>query len=424
MQTIKIPYDTSYLNGHLETAEIAGILEAKEYMPKLTASEIIQTALDHPIASKSLAQLVINKTDMVIITSDHTRPVPSNITLPIILANIREANPAIKITILVATGYHRSPTKSEMLNKFGQQLIENEHFVIHKDFDDTAMEFVGILPSGGELHLNKLILNTQLLIAEGFIEPHFFAGFSGGRKSVLPGVASANTIMANHCSEFINSPYAIQGNLLNNPIHEDMIWACLQVKLQFIFNVVLNHKQEVIYAVAGHYDLAHLKGCEFVNNLMRVQAIMADIVISSNGGYPLDQNIYQAVKGITTAAQTCNKGGIIIMVASCKDGHGGEDFYQALKKANSAQQLHQDILNIPMSQTNPDQWEYQILAKILQQHQVIFVSQHLSDDLFKQMHMHHRSTIDDAIIFAKQLLNKPTKITIIPDGIGIIINPE
>ena len=150
---------------------------------------------------------------------------------------------------------------------------------------------LGTLPSGGKLKINKIAAEADLLISEGFIEPHFFAGFSGGRKSVLPGVSSAATVMANHCSEFIASEYARTGVLEGNPIHRDMIYAAEQAKLAFIINVVLDENKKVIRAYAGNFDEAHREGCRFVDQMSGVNAVPSDIVISTNGGYPLDQKM-------------------------------------------------------------------------------------------------------------------------------------
>ena len=184
-----------------------------------------------------------------------------------------------------------------MINKFGQDIVDNEEIINHVSTDESSLINVGTLPSGGELYLNKLAIETELLIAEGFIEPHFFAGFSGGRKSILPGIASAKTIMANHCSEFINSNHARTGIIKDNPIHKDMLYAAEKANLAFILNVVIDEEKNIINAFAGDSQLAHEEGCKFVMELSSVKSIQADIVISSNGGYPLDQNIYQVCKG-------------------------------------------------------------------------------------------------------------------------------
>lgn len=202
MAKIKIPYHKKTLEIEISDKNLVGTLESKaeEFKPSLSQEEIVEKALDNPIESESLETLVEGKKNMVIITSDHTRPVPSKITMPILLRRIRSVNPNIDIKILIATGFHRPTTHEELVNKFGEEIVKKENIIVHNAFDDSTLVRVGTLPSGGELIINKLAVETELLIAEGFIEAHFFAGFSGGRKSVLPGIASATTVMANHCS--------------------------------------------------------------------------------------------------------------------------------------------------------------------------------------------------------------------------------
>ncbi|NRV63154.1 nickel-dependent lactate racemase [Clostridium beijerinckii] len=328
MASIEIPYSTKSLKINIDDKNLKGILvsKANTYKADISQNDIVNKALDNCIGSKSLEELVIGKNNMVIITSDHTRPVPSKITMPILLQRIRNVNPNINIKILIATGFHRPTTREEMINKFGQTIVDNEEIINHISTDENSLINVGTLPSGGELFLNKLAMETELLIAEGFIEPHFFAGFSGGRKSILPGIASAKTIMANHCSEFINSNHARTGIIKDNPIHKDMLYAAEKSNLAFILNVVIDEDKNIINAFAGDSKLAHEEGCKFVMELSSVKSIQADIAISSNGGYPLDQNIYQAVKGMTAAEATCKKDGVIIMIAACNDGHGGQSF--------------------------------------------------------------------------------------------------
>jgi nickel-dependent lactate racemase len=279
----------------------------------------------------------------------------------------------------------------------------------------------GTLPSGGELLLNKLAMETELLISEGFIEPHFFAGFSGGRKSVLPGVASAKTVMANHCSEFIASEYARSGVLENNPLHMDMLYAAKQAKLAFIFNVVIDSEKNVIKAFAGDSELAHLEGCKFVMELASVKAVKADIAISTNGGYPLDQNIYQSVKGMTAAEATCKENGVIIMVSACNDGHGGQSFYDNIANASSPREVLDRVIKVGRNETAPDQWEFQILARILDKFTVIFVTDMCDPCMIKKMHMQHAFTFEEALERALEIKGQDATITVIPDGVSVVV---
>ena len=423
MTKIKIPYSKRFLDIEIPDKNLVAILESKAhaYSAEGTQEEIVNKALDSPIGSPKLEELVKGKNNMVLITSDHTRPVPSKVTLPILLSRIRSVNSGIKITILIATGFHRPTTKEEMISKFGQEIVDNEVIINHVSEDYSSMTSVGTLPSGGELLLNKLAMEAELLISEGFIEPHFFAGFSGGRKSVLPGVASAKTVMANHCSEFIASEYARSGILENNPIHRDMLYAAKKAKLAFILNVVIDSEKNVINAFAGDSELAHASGCKFVMELASVKAVKADIAISTNGGYPLDQNIYQSVKGMTAAESTCKENGVIIMVSACNDGHGGQSFYDNIANASSPREVLDRVIKVGRNETAPDQWEFQILARILDKFIVIFVTDMCDPEMIKKMHMQHAFTFEEALERALEIKGRDATITVIPDGVSVVV---
>ena len=423
MATFDLPYHKNHISVEIPDHLVAACLisQVNAYQTDHSQVDIIHKALNNPISSPPLEILVKNKKRMTLITSDHTRPVPSRLTLPILLERIRNSEPDIDITILVATGYHRATTKQEKVSLFGESIVQNERIVIHNSRENAAMVQVGILPSGGELWINKLAVETDLLIAEGFIEPHFFAGFSGGRKSVLPGIAGYKTVLANHCSEFIASDKSRTGILQNNPIHQDMIYAAQKTHLKFILNVILNTKKEVIHAVAGDMENAHQEGCDFLNKFCQVKRIPADIVITTNGGYPLDQNIYQSVKGMTAAEATANEGGVIIMVAACNDGHGGDSFYNNMANASHPKEVLQKALQVFRDETVPDQWEYQILARILDRFRVILVTDMCDPDMIRAMHMSHASTIEDALNKARKITGNDAKITIIPDGVSVIV---
>ncbi|CEQ19787.1 uronate isomerase [[Clostridium] sordellii] len=420
---IKLPYSKSGMYVNIPDKNMIKVLQSKahDFKTTLSESEIVKKALENPIESETLEELVKDKKDVVIITSDHTRPVPSRITLPIILNKIRNSNPDIDIKIIISTGCHRPSTREELIYKMGEEIVDKENIIMHFANDEESMVKVGKLPSGGDLIVNKAIMETDLLIAEGFIEPHFFAGFSGGRKSVLPGVASVKTIMYNHCSEFIDSPYARTGNLKNNPIHEDMLQAAKSVNLAFILNVAIDKDKKVIGAFAGNLEKAHEAGCEFVTKLSKVDSVDADIVVSTNGGYPLDQNIYQTVKGMTAAEATCKENGVIIMVSACNDGHGGQSFYDSVASASSPTEILEKVRKIPKSETIPDQWEFQILARILEKFTVIMVTDLCDPQMIKNMHMKHASSFEEALQMAFDIKGKDAKVAVIPDGVSVIV---
>ena len=419
---ISIPYGRTHLTAEIAENRLQAILRSQleSYVPAMGETELVEAALANPIGSEKLENLAVGKKNIVLIASDHTRPVPSKVLVPPMLAAIRRGNPEAEITILIATGCHRGTTKEELVEKFGPDIVANERIVIHDCGEEENMVTLGTLPSGGVLRINRVAAEADLLISEGFIEPHFFAGFSGGRKSVLPGVAAKETVFWNHNAEFIASPYARTGILEGNPIHRDMIFAARAAKLAFICNVVINAGHKVVGAFAGDCEQAHVAGTEFLKQLCQCEKVPADIVITTNNGYPLDQNIYQAVKGMTSGEASCKDGGVIIMAARCNDGHGGRSFMETVAQDLSAAEILAQIQATPMKDTVPDQWESQILVRILSRFQVVLISE-ADPELVKSMKMHPARDLAQALAIADGLLGYSGTVTVIPEGISTII---
>ena len=419
---IKLPYGRTHLTMELPDDQVNAVLKSRleEYVPTLGQRELVEEALRNPIGSDSLERLAAGKGRVVLIASDHTRPVPSKVLVPPMLEAVRRGNPDADITILIATGCHRGTTKTELIEKFGPEIVEKETIVIHDCAAEADMVTIGTLPSGGTLRINRIAAEADLLVSEGFIEPHFFAGFSGGRKSVLPGIAARETVYWNHNAEFIASDYARAGILEGNPIHTDMLYAARRAKLAFICNVVINARHQVVGAFAGDCEQAHIAGTEFLKGLCQCPKQEADIVITSNNGYPLDQNIYQAVKGMTAGEATCREGGVIIMVAACNDGHGGESFMKTMTQDLTPARILAQIQATAKKDTVPDQWESQILARILSKFHVVLISQ-ADPELVKAMKMHPAADLGQALAIAEALLGRAGSVTVIPEGISTIV---
>ncbi|MDR2159382.1 MAG: nickel-dependent lactate racemase [Treponema sp.] len=423
MPVIEFPYGREHLSFDIPDRRFRGVLVSRLHRAGGAAAAdgaaLVDEALARPAGTPPLSVLAEGKKKVVLIASDHTRPVPSTIIIPRMLAEVRRRNPAAEVTILVATGCHRETTRAELEDKFGS-IMETERILIH-DCDAPGMVRIGTLPSGGDLLLNRAAAEADLLIAEGFIEPHFFAGFSGGRKSVLPGVAGRKTVVYNHNAEFIAHPNARTGVLEGNPIHIDMLYAARAARLAFICNVVIDAGRRIIHASAGDCDLAHRQGAAFLAAGCGVKAIPADIVIAANGGYPLDQNIYQAVKGMTAAEATVREGGVIIMLAQSEDGHGGPEFYRTFAEEKNLDRMLNVFMRTPREQTRVDQWQSQIFARVLKRARVIYLSG-APDSVVRDLHMTPARSIEEAVKQAEALLGDPeASITAIPDGVAVMV---
>lgn len=426
MADVVFPYGKTTLSATIPDERYAGCLASKlhAYVPQKDEYALVREALEHPMGTPRLCQLAKGKRKIVILASDHTRPVPSKILAPLLLQEIRSQNPEAQVTFLIASGCHRRITEEELRGKFGDEIVDRERIVVHDAKDELGLKYIGRLPSGGDLIINRLAAEADLLIAEGFIEPHFFAGFSGGRKSVLPGIASYQTVLYNHNASFIHDLNSRTGVIRDNPIHRDMLYAARAAKLAFICNVVIRPDRRVVYAVAGDAEEAHAEGRRFLNAYCRVSKKPSDIVITTNGGYPLDQNIYQAVKGMTAAEATVKEGGVIIMLAESGDGHGGEGFYETFKKQKDLNQMIQKFLETPPERTIADQWQSQIFARVLLHATVIYLSK-APDSMVRDLHMIPAHTIEEAMEMADKILLEQGiakgSILAIPDGVSVIV---
>ena len=424
MKTIKIPYYTSSKELHIEEDRIKALIYARtdEYQAEKSEEELIRDALAHPVGTPRLCELAKGKKRITLITSDHTRAVPSRITLPILLSEIRSGSPEAEITILIATGLHRRTTEEEQRRMFGDAIVDHEKIVVNDAYKDDDFVHLGTLPSGAELWVNRMAVDCDLLVTEGFIEPHFFAGFSGGRKSILPGVCNAATVNENHSYRAISSPYSNAGTLEHNPIHEDMVCAARMAGVGFILNVALNGEKKVIAAFAGDLEEAHAEGVSFVRSLAQCPGVTGDIVITSNGGYPLDQNLYQSPKAAATAEACCRDGGVIILCASCADGIGGS-YFEKQMTMGTPDEIEAFLSKIPPRESIPEQWCTQIFMRILRKHTVILVSE-LDPETVKSVNMIPAADPDEALQKAYEIAGRDAEVVVIPDGVAVLAVKE
>ena len=413
--TVQLPYGHTHIPMEIAPERVI-TSKISELKAEADGSALVAAAMAAPIGSPSLSELAVGKNTCTVIISDHTRPVPSKDILPHMLAELRRGNPDIAITLLVATGCHRETTVEELQKKLGADIAANEKIVVHDAFDPESNVELGVLPSGARLVIDKLAAETDLLVSEGFIEPHFFAGFSGGRKSVLPGVCDKVTVYGNHCGAFIAHDKARTGVLEGNPIHRDMEAAAEMAKLAYIVNVVIDEEKRTVAAFAGDFKQAHAAGVAFLRQYCQVPPVYGDIVITTNGGAPLDQNLYQCVKGLTAAEAAVNPGGTIILCAEMADGLGGEQFYRDMADCETPAALFAKFSGTAQADTVADQWQTQILCRVLKDHRVIFVTRPGMEPFVKEMKMEYAPDLETALAMAGA-----GSVTVIPDGVSVCI---
>ncbi len=424
-RTIPIPYYTSTLALHVEEENLKAVLTAKMhgFHAEKSQEQLVLDALEHPVGSPRLRTLAEGKRNIVIVTSDHTRAVPSKITLPLLLKEIRSGNPDADITILIATGLHRPTTEEEQRRMFGDEIVDHEKIAINNAFAPEQFVELCTLPSGAVFQVNRLAAECDLLVTEGFVEPHFFAGFSGGRKSILPGICSERTVNENHSYKAVSHPRSNSGMLKDNPIHADMLCAAKAVNVQFIFNVALDGEKKIVAAWAGDLEKAHEAGVAFIRQWSQCPVVTGDIVVTSNGGYPLDQNLYQSPKAMATAEACAGEDGVIIMCCSCCDGMGGAHFGQLIQRG-TPDEIDRYLSSIPPEKTIPEQWCTQVCVRVLRKHPVILVTTFLSHDEVRKANMIPASTPDEALEIAYRLKSKQASVVVIPDGVSVLTVKE
>jgi nickel-dependent lactate racemase len=419
---VNIPYGKTLANLDLPEDDVAAVLFSLKFAEAKSEEQVIEEALYRPIGAKHLKEAASGKRNICIVVSDYTRATPNKVLLPALIRSLKDAGlEASNIRILVAYGLHEPAPKELAYEFLGKEILEEIEVLDHDAEDECSLVYIGKTTFETRLSVNRVLLESDLAILTGLIEPHFFAGYSGGRKSILPGVSSKEAIFNNHGFKMLVHPLARYGTLSGNPVHEDMVEAAKMVPTQmYLLNVVIDKRQKIVGAFTGDIFEAHLKGVGFIDKYIRVKApSRADIVVTSNGGYPLDRDLYQAVKGMSTGEMIVRKGGVIIVFAECIDGvgRGHEEFYNLIAGAKSPQET---LDKIRREEPIKDQWEAQILARILLNANVILVTKNIKHSVIEEMHMIPASGPEEAIKEAYKIVGKGSKIIVVPEGPYVI----
>jgi nickel-dependent lactate racemase len=343
--------------------------------------ECLRQSMLNPIQDRPLPSKVKAGDQIVIVHSDITRATPNDRILPVLIELLEsEGVNSQDITLLNALGTHRPQTDIELRKMLGDSIVDGYRCLQHDAYDDANLMQLGHTSSGSTLRINRAYMEADVRILTGFIEPHFFAGFSGGPKGILPAIAGVESVLTNHSVSMIMDQRATWGITEGNPIWEEMLEAAILAQPTFLLNVTLNEKREITGVFAGDLLAAHRAGCDFVKCRAMVPVEEPfDLVITTNSGYPLDQNLYQCVKGMSAARQIVKQGGTILMVAACADGlpeHGR--YAELLSKAGSPRRVL-EMINSPGFHAQ-DQWQVQIQAMIQEHAEVCVFSQGLTPD--------------------------------------------
>lgn len=398
----------------VDVPESAVVLRPKD-LPKLAnLDEQVRCHFERPTRGAPLEALLSRGMRVVVLHTDITRATPNQQLLPPLLAYLEQHGVARKdIALINALGTHRAQTPLEMGTLLGEEIL-SRYTCLQHDSQGDEMEIIGVSCTGNPFEINRRVVEADLRILTGFIEPHFFAGFSGGPKAILPGTASADTIQRNHSIKMIAHPKATFGHTWGNPMWEEMAEAVSCVGPSYLFNVSLNTKGEVTGLFTGEVFGAHQSGCDFVreNAMVGVDAPF-DVVVTTNSGYPLDQNLYQSVKGLSAAEQIVRKGGAILLASRCEKGlPDGGGYARFLREAGTLgtalEQLHDPAFSMP------DQWQVQVQVRIQQRAEVFVFSEGVTDSEIRQAWMQPCHDIEFEL---RHLMKKlGPRVCILPEG--------
>ena len=409
----ELQYGKGELTVEIPSSDVT-VLRTKHEDGLPNEAAAFREAVRHPIGSAPLNELVGAKDRVAVVIPDITRPLPSDRLLPWLFEELLHV-PTRNVTIINGTGSHRPNTEEELVAMVGSEVASNFRVVNHNAHDPDTLAFAGRSPEGRDVYMNREYVEADRRIVLGFIEPHFMAGFSGGYKGVFPAVADIDSIMHYHRASVIGHARSTWGVIEDNPTQSQIRANGALLPVDFLVNVTINRNREITGYFCGDVLAAHERGCE-ANKASVMVACEREypIVVTTNGGYPLDQNLYQAVKGMSAAYQIVSDGGLIVSASRCNDGfpnHG--NFRTMLLEHSSPQEMLETIYAPGFSMF--DQWQVQLFALILQRARVGLYSEIPADDVRS---VHLQPTADIAVAISEELerIGEDAPVAVLPEG--------
>jgi nickel-dependent lactate racemase len=376
----------------------------------------VNEALDHPIACEPLVDLARGRKTAAISVCDITRPAPNRITLPPLLARLHDAGiTRDSIIILIATGLHRAATREEVEIIVGPEIAAKYRVVSHNARAREEHRYLGETHRGTPVYVDERFASADLHITLGFIEQHLMLGFSGGRKLIVPGLAAQETIKVIHSPRFIREPLATEGSIAGNPLHEELLECARMVRHDFIVDVALTQERKIAGVFAGNPVKAHAAGVEFVERACLEEVDeLADVVITSSAGFPLDLTFYQSAKGITAAAHIAKPGGRILIVAECAEGMGSEEYACMVKnmRGGYAEYLDQ-VRDLPVE---VDRWQLEKLSLAGVQNELYYYTPGVTKKDLGPLGMRWFREIDEAIAAVLRGVPEGARVALVPEG--------
>ncbi len=414
---LTLEYGRSGLVVNLPDGNLRQVVSLNPATPLPDQSGAVRQGLRQPIGGRPLAELAAGRRDACIVICDVTRPVPNQVILPEIIAELEGAGiPSERITILIATGNHRPNEGAELVEMIGADLAAKYRVVNHHSDVDEEQAYLGKSRAGVDIYVDQTYVAADLKIITGLIEPHFMAGYSGGRKIVCPGLTSLKTVHYFHSPALLEDARATNGVLDGNPLHEFALEVCERAGVDFSVNVVIDAERRIGGVFAGALAPAHAAGVEFCNRVCQVEIDQpAPVVVTSSAGYPLDTTFYQAVKGMVGALPALAEGGTVIIAAELSEGLGGPEFSAMLQAATDHESFMAQILS-PAHTFCKDQWEVEMLCRVLRRGDVIVVSDQVSAETLEDCLVGAAPTVEAAVERALAKHGADAALIAIPSG--------
>src|SRR6188474_1942810 len=411
---VRLDYGTEGLDVELPDERLT-VIEPMARPAVPDAAATLTMAIRSPIGCAPLRQQVRKGQRVAISVCDITRAQPRREQLAALFEEMPDI-PRSDITIFIATGTHRSNSDAELERMLGRDILASCRVINHNSRDAASLEFVGRTSTGVPVHLNREFLQADVRITTGFVEPHFFAGFSGGPKMVAPGLAGLETVMTLHDATRIGHPLATWGVTEGNPVHDDVREIARMVPVHFAVDVTLNREQQITAAFAGDILTEHRAACAHAKaTAMRQVPTPFDLVLTTNSGYPLDQNLYQAVKGMSAAAKIVKTGGTIICAAECRDGLPSHGSYGAVLASQPDPAALLDMINAP-GYAAADQWQVQIQAQIQLKANVFVKTSGLGPDQVRAAHLSPTHDVAASVREALARAGRDSTLCVLPQG--------
>ena len=391
------------------------VIESRSASPLVDVSAALEAALDAPIGCRPLRELATGKRTAAISVCDITRPAPNRVTLPPLLRRLHEAGiPVEGVTILIATGLHREATPAEIGTIVGPEIASTYRIVNHDARILTAHRSLGATRRGTPVFIDERFMAADLHITLGFIEQHLMLGFSGGRKLIAPGLAAQETIKVIHSPKFMREPMATEGSIAENPLHEELLEMARMARHDFLLDVTLTQSREVSGIFAGDPVKGHAAGVEFLRttSLERLSGL-ADAVITSAAGHPLDLTFYQTIKGITAAQHIVKPGGRILILGECSEGIGSPEFARKLREFTGYESFLAGLVGVPVE---VDQWQLEKLALTGLKHELLFYTPDISSAELGGLAPLVYTTVEEAVAAVLQGLPSGARVALVPDG--------